>query len=212
MAIEVGREYRLELGTVLATAITVTGISKAAEAVVTAVNTFQAGDWVMFGEVVGMVELNYVTARVKAPSGSSFTLEGIDSTAFGTWTSGTCQKITTWSTVAQATSVDFGSGSAEEIDVTVLLDSARQVQPGLLTQPTISVNVFSDYSSSAQAAIDVRAYASTVTPFRATKKSGHVRGWSGVPSTIGESVNVNSPITGSFTIINRAARVVKYTS
>jgi hypothetical protein len=212
MAIEVGREYRLELGTTLGTALTVTGISKASEAVVTAVNTLEAGDYVFFGEVQGMVELSYIVARVKTPSGSAFTLEGVDSTAFGTWTSGACQEVTAWSTVALATSVDFGSGSAEEIDVTVLLDSTRQVQAGLLAQPTISVNVFSDYSSAAQAAIDTRAYASTVTPFRATKKSGHKRLWAGIPSTIGESVNVNSPITGSFTIINRAARVVKYTT
>lgn len=212
MAIEVGRQYTLEVGTAVAAALTVTGVSKAAEALVTASNSLTNGDYVMFAAVEGMIELSYLVARIKSASGTNFVLEGVDSQAWGTWTSGACSKITTWSVLSQATSVDFGSGSVEEIDVTVLQDATRQTQAGLIAQPSITVNLFTDYSATVQSAIDTNAYASTVTAFRATKRSGHKRLFGGIPSTIGESVNINQPITGSFTIIQRSNRVVKYTS
>lgn len=213
MAIEVGRQVRLEYGSALAAALTVTGISKASEAVVTASNTLVAGDYVLMGAVDGMVELSYVVARVKAPSGTQFTLEGVDSTNFGTWTASTgVQKITTWATIAAATSLDFGTGSVESLDITTLLDTYRQSTAGMLAQADITVNLFTDYAAAAQAAIDANAVAGTITAFRASKASGHKRLFSGIPSTIGESVQVNQPITGSFTIVPRSNRTVKYTT
>lgn len=211
MGIEVGRNYRVEVGTTLAAALTVTAISKASEAVVTASNTYSAGDYVVFGAVDGMTELSYRVARVKSPSGASFTLEGLNSTSWGTWTAGTCQKIT-WATLAQATSVDFGAGSVESLDATTLLDVTRQAIAGLIAQPDVSINLFTDYSAAVQAAIDTNAYAGTVLPFKCTKNSGHIRLFSGIPSTVGESVNVNQIISGSFTVIRRSIADTKYTS
>jgi len=211
MAIEVGRQYRLEVGTSLATALTVTAISKAAEGVVTAANTFTAGDWVIFGAVDGMTELSYMVARVKSPSAPSFTLEGVDTTNFGTWTAGSCQKIT-FSTLAQATSIDFGAGSVDSLDATTLLDATKSSIAGMLTLPDVTVNVLTDYSATVQAAIETNALAGTITAFRATKASGHKRGWAGMPSLIGESVNVNQIIAGSFNIVVRSPRYAKYTT
>lgn len=212
MAVEAGRNYRTEVGTVLATAVTVTAISKASEAVVTASNTFTAGDWVQFGQVDGMTELSFILARVKSPSGTQFTLEGIDSTSWGTWTAGTCQKVNTWATLATATSVDFGAGSVDSLDATTLLDVTRISQAGLIALPDVTVQLFTDYSVAVQGTIETNAYAGTVTPFRFTKASGHKRGLAGIPSTIGESVSVNQLITGQFTIIRRSTRDVKYTT
>ena len=132
MGIEAGRGYRTEVGTALAAAMSVTGISKASAAVVSGSGfSVVAGDYVYMGQVDGMVELSYVVARVAAsptPTASAFTLEGIDSTNFGTWSaSAGVQKINTWSTLAQATSVDFGAGQVESLDATTLLDVARQL-------------------------------------------------------------------------------------
>lgn len=209
---DAGRGYRTEVGTALAAAVTVTAISKASEAVVTASNTFSAGDWVLFGQVDGMTELSYMLARVKSPSGTQFTLEGVDSTNWGTWTAGGCQKITTWSTLADATGVDFGAGSVESLDATTLIDVTRISQAGLISLPDVTVNLFTNYAASVQTVIDTNAYAGTVTPFRFTKSNGHKRGLSGIPSTVGESVSVNQLITGSFTIIRRSTRDIKYTT
>ena len=217
MGIEAGRGYRTEVGTALAAAMSVTGISKASAAVVSGTGfSVAAGDYVYMGQVDGMVELSYVVARVAAsptPSATAFTLEGIDSTNFGTWSaSAGVQKVNTWSTLAQATSVDFGAGQVESLAATTLLDVARQSQAGLISLADVSINLFTDYSASVQSAIDTAAYAGTILPFRFTKASGHKRLLAGIPSTVGESVQVNQLITGSLTVIRRSNRDVKYTT
>lgn len=210
MAIEAGRGYRVEVGTALAAALTVTAVSRASEAVVTATNTLTAGTWVMFGAVDGMFELSFQVARVKSPSGTQFTLEGVDSTNWGVWTAGTCQAITTWSTLGQATGVDFGAPSVDELDITSLLDVTKMKLAGLVDQPTVSINLFTDYSVAVQTSIDTAAYAGTVLPWRFRKASGQLRGLAAVPSAIGESAQVNQPISGTLSLIRYSKRDIKY--
>lgn len=68
---------------------TITGISKAAQAVVSCSGTpFAIGDAVYFSGVAGMTQINGQRALVTAvTAGVSFTV-AINSTAYGTWTSG----------------------------------------------------------------------------------------------------------------------------
>lgn len=210
MAIEAGRGYRLEVGTALAAAITVTAISKATEAVVTATNTFANGDFVVFGAVDGMTELSFLVARVKTVTGTNFVLEGVDSTNWGTWSAGNCQKVTTFSTISTATSIDFGAGSVDNLDATTLLDVTKQSLAGMIALPDVSVNLFTDYAQTVQSYIDAQALLGNVLPFRAARASGQRRCWAGIPSTVGESANVNQILSGSMSIIVRSTRYVKY--
>jgi hypothetical protein len=217
MPVEAGRQVRLEYGSTLSAAMTVTGISRASAAVVSGSGfAVVAGDFVYMGQVDGMVELSFVVARVAAsptPTATAFTLEGIDSTNFGNWVSSPgVQRITAWTTIAQATSVDFGAGSVEQLPVTTLLDSTTQNIAGLLSRADVTVNLLTAYEVAAQAAIDTAALNGTILPFRVTRPSGHRRLFSGQPSEIGESFNVNQPITGSFTIVQRSNRTVRYTT
>jgi hypothetical protein len=210
MAIEVGRNYRLEVGTALAAALTVTGVSKASEAVVTATNTLANGDFVMFGAVDGMTELSFLVARVKTVSGTSFVLEGVDSSAWGTWTAGTCQRVTTWGTLSTATSIDFGAGSVASLEATTLLDITEQKLAGMLALPDVSVNLFTDNAQAVQSYIDAQAILGNVLPFRAARASGQRRCWAGILKSIGESANVNQILGGSMSIVVRSTRYVKY--
>lgn len=66
---------------------TITGISKASNAVVTCTNTASVGDFVHISGVVGMEEINDASYKVLAASASSITIE-VNSTNFGTYTSG----------------------------------------------------------------------------------------------------------------------------
>jgi hypothetical protein len=68
------------------TQLLITGISNAAQAVVTATNSFTAADegvtWVTFSQVLGMVQINTLRGQVvKANSGATFTVN-IDTTNF----------------------------------------------------------------------------------------------------------------------------------
>ncbi|MDN4061490.1 phage tail protein, partial [Massilia sp. YIM B02769] len=66
------------VASVFATAVAITAASNAAEAVCTATNTFAAGDFVEY--TGGWSKANGRVFRLKAATGTSFTLEGLDTT------------------------------------------------------------------------------------------------------------------------------------
>jgi len=66
---------------------TITGITAAASAVVTAANDFSANDIVRFTSVAGMTEINGLCGTVSSPSGTGFTVN-INSSGFTAYTSG----------------------------------------------------------------------------------------------------------------------------
>lgn len=65
---------------------TVTGISKAGEAVVTAANSFTDGEEVIIFLSLGMTQINAVKAVVKDRTPTQFTMTGVDSTGFSDFT------------------------------------------------------------------------------------------------------------------------------
>ena len=67
----------------------ITGASKANPCVITSVgHPFSNGQQVRISDVLGMVELNGVTATVANKTANTYELAGVNSTAFGTYTSG----------------------------------------------------------------------------------------------------------------------------
>lgn len=67
---------------------TITAISKANGAVITAANDFSNGDLVFITGVAGMTEINNRGGTVASASATGFTVTEIDSTSFTTYTSG----------------------------------------------------------------------------------------------------------------------------
>lgn len=78
--------------------LTITGISKAANAVVTANNSFTAADYgvtvVTFHNVQGMTQINTLSGVIQSATGSNFTVN-INTTGFSTYTSGGIANIIT---------------------------------------------------------------------------------------------------------------------
>lgn len=73
---------------------TITAITAADPAVITAANDFTNGDKVLISGVVGMVEINNLGGTVASASATSFAVTEIDSTLFTAYTSGgTASKI-----------------------------------------------------------------------------------------------------------------------
>lgn len=75
-------------GFVLKALATVTNVTQANPAVVSAVNDFTNGETVTINNVVGMTELNGNSYTVANATGTSFELQGTDSTGFTAYTSG----------------------------------------------------------------------------------------------------------------------------
>ena len=67
---------------------TITGATNANPVVITAINTFSAGQQVDITDVGGMIELNGNRYTVANPTGTTFELSGVDGTAFSVYTTG----------------------------------------------------------------------------------------------------------------------------
>lgn len=111
-------------------AITITGITKAVKAVVTASNTLAVGDVVTFGAITGMPEISSEIGVVTVASAASFTVN-IDSTNFsGAGTDGTAAPQT-FTKVGGVKTYSGFDGQASEIDVTDLDSTAKEIVLGL---------------------------------------------------------------------------------
>lgn len=139
------KNVRTRIQTALSAAITITAISKASEAVITAANSLSAGDWVVIRGVTGMTEINERVVRVKSPSGTQFTAEGLDSTDFTTYVSGgSAYEVTTFATLDNITSLNFSDNPAAKQDITAISDTSIKETNGLKGAPTASFGINAD--------------------------------------------------------------------
>jgi len=116
--------------TVLATAKTITGITKASPAVATSTaHGFTNGQEVKLS-ITGMLELNNRALRVTNVTANTFELEGIDSTLFNTFTAGSAQLITFGASAATFQDVNSSGGEAKDVDITTIHDDTDKLIPG----------------------------------------------------------------------------------
>lgn len=118
----------------LATAITLNSISKASPAAVGYTGTDPTtGDFLYLSDIQGMYELDQYVARAAAVDSGANTLnlEGVDSTAFNTFTSGQAQVITFGTTLSLITDIQASGGEFDEIDITTIHDLVRVTENGV---------------------------------------------------------------------------------
>ena len=140
----------------LATAITLNSISKASPAAVAYTGTDPStGDFLYLSNIQGMFELDQYVVRAAAVDGGANTLnlEGVDSTAFNTFTSGQAQVVTFGTTLSLITDIQVSGGEVEDIDVTTIHDLIRVVQPGVASNLNFSMTAQWDPSSTALQAL-----------------------------------------------------------
>jgi hypothetical protein len=155
----------------IGTDITITAISKAAEGIVTATNTLVAGEFVYL-TVQGMFQVDGIVARVKSPSGSAFTLEGVDTQLFDTFTSGKANKVTLGTSITTATSLSSSGGDFDFIDTTTIHQNAKSQIPGLPNPSTYSFENIWDVSDAGLLAMKAAADAQAIRAFKFTFGTG----------------------------------------
>jgi len=160
----------------LGSAKTITAISKASEAVITGTHDFSIGDFVVIDAVVGMVEINKRVVRVKSVSTTvSFVAEGLDSTAFTTYTSGgTATKVTAFVTFDNATNFSYPEPAPNRIDVTTIHNTIKTEVFGLDAAPAITMAVLADPAGTTMTAVRTAAAAKTTRVFKIVLQSGAV--------------------------------------
>lgn len=203
MTTVIGRGVRVEIGTVEASAVTVSAVTQADPGVATATAHGLATKSVgYFSGVAGMVNLEGQAVRLGTVATNTFGLEDVATTNYPAFT-GTASfiPITTWGTLARITGYDIGGGAGSKLDDTVLIDDIVQEQNGLLAAQTVTLNLNSmTVSDTAMNKVRKAARDSSYLVFRITLKDGSVRIFRGQPSLPGESLQKGGIGTGSFTV------------
>lgn len=115
----------------LAAAQTITAISKASEGVVTTSGTLPSNGAYVLVTANGMSQVNGRVFRVSGATGSTFKLEGENTTSFDTFTDGSFQVITFGTSLSTATTVSGSGGDYDFIDTTTIHQNARTQIPGI---------------------------------------------------------------------------------
>lgn len=126
------RNAVVQIQSALASAKTITAITKVTEAVITGTHDYSIGDYVLIEAVVGMTQINNRVVRVKSVSTTvSFVAEGLDSTDFTTYSSGgTAKKITFGTSFDNITQISLPDAAPDEVDVTTIHDDEKQIEFG----------------------------------------------------------------------------------
>ncbi len=115
---------------------TITAITKANPGVVTSTaHGLSNGAYVKL-TVQGMYQVDARVFRIANVAANTFELEGENTTADDTFTSGTANEITFGTTLATATGLTAGGGEFDFLDITTIHDNVRKQIPGLASAAT----------------------------------------------------------------------------
>lgn len=143
MAVQTWSNVAIAVQSAISATQTVTGITKANPAVVTysGADTFSNGDYIVLA-AQGMSQVDGRIFRVANlnSGGNTLELEGCDSSAFDTFTSGTIQLLTFGTTLTVASNVSVSGGDFQFIDVTTIHDTVQKQIPGNASPTTFSLD------------------------------------------------------------------------
>lgn len=199
----VGRNVKVEVALTVAASIAPTACTKANPGVATLTSHGLADNDVGYWTITaGMVEMDGQAAHVIATSANTFTMNGLDTTNYSTYTAGTFIKASTWGTVSEAASYAIGGGAANALDDTRLMDVKTRNIAGLLSPQDLTIDVRNaETQGSAMAFIEAAARNSTSVLIRISKGTTVLRVYYGVPSVPGESVQSGGLASGQFNIL-----------
>lgn len=179
--------------------ITITAITKATAAVVSATNTLAVGDSVVFGTVTNMPEIAGRIGIVTAATGSSFTVN-IDSSGFAAaGTAGTAVPKT-WTAVNNCKSYSGFDGQKSEIDVSNMQSAAKEFIPGLEDFGQLTLELDVDNTDAGQLALRANKSSNVRTYFNLTLPNGKKRVFQGFVKQVSEQAGVDQVVKASAVI------------
>jgi hypothetical protein len=157
MKIIIGRRATVAVKKTVGSNIPISDITNGSEGVVTTTSShgLSNGDIVIVSVTSGMVELDGQIARIKAASGSSLTLEGIDTTDFSDATDGVAHlnKVTAWESFDNVKSVDIPEAEPDRPETTTVHGSRKSFTFGLDGQLQGSMDVVTNPNQAAVALV-----------------------------------------------------------
>lgn len=141
-----GKRYKfngsmVQVSTGVATAKTITGITKTNPAEITAAaHGLTLGAVARVAAVVGMTEINDQLVVVDNPTTDDFEAANINATGYGTYTSGGTLAPLTYSNFCELTGVNQQDGTADELDATTICSTAKEFEQGLGDSGTMTLD------------------------------------------------------------------------
>lgn len=149
----VWKNVAVSMQSTIASEVTITGITKADPAVITADSHGYANGDIVYLEINGMHQMNEKAVRVANATTDTFEAEGVDSTSYETFASGTVQVVTLGTSITSATTISASGGEFDFIDTTTIHQSAKTQIPGLPSAITYQLDNIWDMSDEGQAAM-----------------------------------------------------------
>ena len=128
---KVWKNVDVKMQSAIAAAKTITGISKATEAVVSCTGHGYSNGDIVFVLAEGMFQVDARVFRVASVTTDSFALEDENSTEYDDFISGTVAKVTLATNVTTATTISSSGGDFAMIDKTTIHANTRSEMPGL---------------------------------------------------------------------------------
>ena len=199
---------KVEISTAFSlTAKVITAIAKANPAVVTSTaHGLQDGAVVAIDSVGGMTELNGRRFAIKRLTADTFSLVGVDSTGYTTYTTGGGATPATFANFCEMTGFNRQGGSSPEIDATTICSDAAEYEVGLPDFGTTQIDYNWAPSVGVQKAIEAAYAAGDIIAVRVTlPKNGGVKVQLGTVQQTSEQASNGSLWTGSLTLRNTGA-------
>jgi len=164
MTVQVGNNLTAYVASTYGTPITVTALTKADPGVATATaHGLTDGDVGIFAITDGMSQLDTQVVRIANSDANSFELEGLDTTNYSTWNTGTFTEITVWNTLCLMTSYSVANAAPTEIDATTTCDIVAKIRFGIPGQKSGTLSIQHDPGVAAMQTL-LDASTSTVIP------------------------------------------------
>ncbi len=179
-----------------ANSVAITGITNAANCVVAcAGHTHNVGDIVIIESVVGLPRINNSVARVAAKTSANVTLEGLNTTDFGTYVSGgTIKSVKEWVPFDNITNFNFQEPQPNRQQILTIHDETASELFGADSAPQVTMDVYSDAFNAAVTEVREASEAKTNRAFEVIFKNGYklylnaqVAGGRGVQASAGQA-------------------------
>jgi hypothetical protein len=168
----VWKNVAVAMQSAIAAAKTIISISQANPGVVNATaHGYSDGDYVML-EVQGMYQVNQRVVRVANKTTDTFELEGINTTDFEAFSSGTAKEITFGTSISSATTISASGGNFDMIDTTTIHQNFRSEMPGLPQPISYSMDHIWDSADAGQIAMKAASDIQALRAFKFTFGSG----------------------------------------
>lgn len=185
MTIYTNSGLAMAMQSAIAAAKTISAITKAAPGVVTATaHGYSNGDIVLL-EVEGMTQLNKRVVKVMSIATDTFQITGpdgvtgLDTTNFGTFTSGTAKKLTMGTSITGVQGFSSSGGDIKFVDSTTVHDLVdKQIVAGA-NALSYSLDLQWDPANAGQAAMQAAFEARASKAFKITWPSGAYAMWYG---------------------------------